>query len=395
MEIMTSDNNLKGLGSDRSHNGALRVGECSRLAAIVTLPGPKTGMTLATQWMVRRFEEEGPILLYDLAGPNFRPRYWMLQKAWRVFLSGIWLGFKSGRGADVVYLVANAKWGMLHTLYHVLISRLLGKSIVMHHHVCSYSNKYSVAMAISQGLMKSNDINIFLGVEQESNMSLLYSCRSSSRILPNAYMCSPHRVVARKRESLSPLVIGHMSNLTFDKGLQCVLTVVKTLVQSGENVKLILAGPINGKREQAAVKSASRFLGDNLDYRGPVYGEEKEAFYREIDCFFFPTRYKNEAQPIVLIEAMSFALPIVTTDQGCIASLVSESGCPVNRIGEPLESFCVAHLSRLARDSDYYNKLSLSVHEAFLNLHHQTEHSIDALLCDIKQFPISGTAERT
>ena len=46
---------------------------------------------------------------------------------------------------------------------------------------------------------------------------------------------------------------------------------------------------------------------------GFVSGEEKLRLLREADLFCFPTHYLGENQPVNLIEAMAFGLPIVTT----------------------------------------------------------------------------------
>src|SRR5581483_3032116 len=48
-------------------------------------------------------------------------------------------------------------------------------------------------------------------------------------------------------------------------------------------------------------------------YRGFVGGAQKNQLLRDADLFCFPTFYQNENQPVNLIEAMAFGLPIVTT----------------------------------------------------------------------------------
>jgi glycosyltransferase involved in cell wall biosynthesis len=50
-----------------------------------------------------------------------------------------------------------------------------------------------------------------------------------------------------------------------------------------------------------------------VDCLGFVSGPAKEKALREADLFCFPTRYSAENQPVTLIEAMAFGLPIVTT----------------------------------------------------------------------------------
>ena len=48
-------------------------------------------------------------------------------------------------------------------------------------------------------------------------------------------------------------------------------------------------------------------------YAGFMSGEQKKEAFARSDCFCLPTYYANENQPVTLIEAMAFGLPIVTT----------------------------------------------------------------------------------
>ncbi len=80
-------------------------------------------------------------------------------------------------------------------------------------------------------------------------------------------------------------------------------------------LQLTLAGNFVTESEQAEFNELQKktAVAAVIQYAGFVSGDRKEQLYREADLFLFPTRYLGENQPVNLIEAMAFGLPIVTT----------------------------------------------------------------------------------
>lgn len=50
-----------------------------------------------------------------------------------------------------------------------------------------------------------------------------------------------------------------------------------------------------------------------VTYAGFVAGNAKDTLLRNSDCLCFPTYYEAEGQPVSIIEAMAFGLPVITT----------------------------------------------------------------------------------
>ena len=78
-----------------------------------------------------------------------------------------------------------------------------------------------------------------------------------------------------------------------------------------------------------------------MRYLGKKYREEKEEAFKNADIFVFPTNYPNECFPLVLLEAMQYGLPCVTTDEGGKKDIVvKDSGFTVH--GQKPEELAVS-----------------------------------------------------
>jgi len=90
-----------------------------------------------------------------------------------------------------------------------------------------------------------------------------------------------------------------------------------------------------------------------VDCLGFVSGLKKEKALREADLFCFPTRYSAENQPVTLIEAMSFGLPIVTTHWRSIPEMFPP-GYPGLVADQSTKPIADALLALMTRDSGEY-----------------------------------------
>ena len=132
--------------------------------------------------------------------------------------------------------------------------------------------------------------------------------------------------VPRRADRTGPPRILYLSNMMRTKGALVLLEALAALHRRGVAFDATFAGadPRDGSVDEFTRTVAARGLGSQVRYLGPVYGEAKDALFRDSDLFVFPTFYAPEAFPLVLLEAMQWALPIISTPEGAIPEIVSE-----------------------------------------------------------------------
>lgn len=74
-------------------------------------------------------------------------------------------------------------------------------------------------------------------------------------------------------------------------------------------------------------------LEKNTTAHGPKYGNNKQYFFERANIFVFPTYYHNECFPLVLLEAMEYGLPCISTNEGGIPEIIldGKNGFLVNK----------------------------------------------------------------
>jgi len=140
--------------------------------------------------------------------------------------------------------------------------------------------------------------------------------QSKIKVLPNATNI-PHFIEKSANAITTFLFVGRFAH---NKGIDLLLQTIKELNTEGfENqMQFILVG--KGPLYEQMI---SEYKLPNITFAGFADDEQLKAFYTSSDAFIFPTLF--EGMPTVVLEAMSFRLPIIVSDVGATAELVDAS----------------------------------------------------------------------
>jgi colanic acid/amylovoran biosynthesis glycosyltransferase len=151
---------------------------------------------------------------------------------------------------------------------------------------------------------------------------------------------------SQPRSSEGPLRILDVGRLVPEKGAPVLLDAVTRLAGRGIDVELRLVG--GGELEsQLKQEIEVRKLADRVTLVGPVGQDEILAQYHWADVFCLPSF--QEGLPVVLMEAMSTELPVVTTPINGIPELVRD-GCNGHLVAPGRADLLADALAELALD---------------------------------------------
>jgi glycosyltransferase involved in cell wall biosynthesis len=124
------------------------------------------------------------------------------------------------------------------------------------------------------------------------------------------------RFTARQRWGLPPdaFVVGHLANLSAEKGTNDLIAATEPLWRQGRPICLLLAGPTmpNFKYSLASARA--------LNCLGPLTDADKRDFFAAIDAFALPSR--SDSFGLVLLEAWANGVPNIGYRAGGIADVI-------------------------------------------------------------------------
>lgn len=281
------------------------------------------------------------------------------------FLVGVWSNITvlcqfflffivNGKYVQCVYITSSrSNFGFIRDFCVIGIARLWSTPLVNHLHGADFK------VFRSQSLLKpAIDFayrKIACSIVLSSSMMEQYADypHMKVKVVPNFFEPVSRRT--RSRVSEGPLKILYLSNIMYSKGIFNLMEAVSFLVKDGYKVRLDIAGDVFDDSFMSLEDTRARF-NDILEstftnYHGTVFGGEKDDLFLNSDIFCLPTFYPTEAQPISLIEAMSFGCYIITTRHNYIGDFVSERN---GALVDPDSVQAIVHEIRFA-----YNNRSL------------------------------------
>jgi glycosyltransferase involved in cell wall biosynthesis len=204
--------------------------------------------------------------------------------------------------------------------------RPLFKKTIFHFHASGVSEYMQKLPAPIKFFFKFayNNADMALRLSEFTSEDAKKLSAKNELILPNGIEDSYLSFQTKNKTKNKGITILFVGVVICSKGIEDLLMAVKVLNDLHIIIKLKVVGKLESVQYHKKLLQLCKEMkiADMVDFCGVKTGNEKFNEYFNADIFCFPSFFNSEAFPIVLLEAMCFKLPVVSTFWRGIPSIV-------------------------------------------------------------------------
>ena len=251
-----------------------------------------------------------------------------------------------GKAVSLVYIaVGQTRLGMIRDSLLIRMSKRYGAPVVVHLHGSMWRHQLERLPAWERHFISEAYRMVDIAVVLSGRLRWIFNgiidphrLAVVANGLPDI-PCSCIRPASATKPPDACARILFLSNLQAEKGLFDLLNALGRLKEQRRSFLATLAGawPDESTKAYAVHLINTNNLVNAVALPGVITGQRKLQALAAADVFVVPFA-QQEGQPIVILEAMRSALPVVTTGMGCIPDMIQHAesgfllrpGCPTD-----------------------------------------------------------------
>ncbi|WP_321413118.1 glycosyltransferase family 4 protein [uncultured Desulfobacter sp.] len=224
---------------------------------------------------------------------------------------------------DIVHIHGSDPLSSLRKYFLFRIVEQFNCKTIYHFHGASFLESYVSKSPFFQHkinyLFRNVDRVICLSNTWEKQIAELIPGTARTVVIQNT-VSLPERRTEKDHQEKKEVYILFLGLIGDRKGIFDLLKVMVKLKKAGHRLKLYVGG--NGDVNKLEQTIDSLNIRDMVAYKGWVTGKDKETLYLNSDLYVLPSY--GEGMPMSILEAMSYGLPVISTDVGGIPDLIED-----------------------------------------------------------------------
>ena len=222
---------------------------------------------------------------------------------------------------DVIHIHMSYKGSFYRKYYVTKLCKKNNKKVIIHLHGSEFKDFYNSGNEKRKKQIRElftiADASIVLGEDWKKFISGI--APKANVIVINNAVALPNIQTRAISDNRTFLFLGALIQR---KGVVDLLEAVKQMKNRDvSNFHVLIAGS-GAEENQLKEYAGQNGLQSYVDFLGWITKEQKPSLLEKADVLVLPSY--NEGLPIAILEAMSYALPIISTDVGSIAEAVQE-----------------------------------------------------------------------
>ncbi len=304
-----------------------------QVAFVGPLPPPLHGFSSVSAMMLDELKQRTSVAVFDRAKRQNGLGRELFQQLFQVVR---FINVSRKDRELTLYIALSGGKSQLLDLLYILVGTFFRQRAFVHHHSFAYVNYSTIINKLLFSLLR-HQTHIVLSKGMATALAKRYSLdQTKISIVSNAAFFAKAPMNPRRpfnQDTEPPVRVGFLANITFDKGFVEFFDVLGRLRSLNVDYRAYVAGPVAPAAHQVFDRLCTTH--SDVEYAGGVFGEAKDQFYRQLDILLFPTKYANEAEPLVIHEALRSGVYVIASNLGAIADTLDNGAGLVF----PLESF--------------------------------------------------------
>jgi glycosyltransferase involved in cell wall biosynthesis len=334
--------------------------------AIADLPPPIQGISVVSAWVIQTLRLSGAVVEVRntsvTQGNNYRSR-----RILKFLVS--YIAVIVSKPNSTVYIALSHGFTLYAQIVIALTCRIKKQRVLVHHHTFLPINDPSILLnRLCHGLIRNFAEHIFLSSLMESAYKEAWNPKGQTWVISNhqvAYLRTRNKFEINRKLGARLCYSGRLSS---EKGFWDVVAVTRKMLSSDFGMSASFLGPAGDSHIAEELTNLKKQFSDRFHHIDSYDEHTLTIELQKSTYFLFPSRYSNEASPLVVLEAQALGNICVTTDVGSLCADVIAPGNAFNiRDWPTCASDLIANLnldlSALAQQSTLISGTSASLSE--------------------------------
>lgn len=211
---------------------------------------------------------------------------------------------------STMVLALSSGSGLIFDCLFALICIFKRHRLALYFHNFSLVDQRRIFLSTIVSNLRTADQLIFLCDEMSERFTKQYGAHTTPHLLVSNLCWLPEPTPSKWKPACFP-TIGFLGQLSPEKGYLDFSRIAQSL--KNHDISFVSAGPVT--------HLGSAAIPNNIKCFGPLYGTQKDDFLQAVDILIFPSKYKHEAQPLVIFEALRAGCVVLSYRIGCTCEI--------------------------------------------------------------------------